>query len=344
MATIVLGLSFQREAAQLPRNEFITTGAGLNAHLQSMTAVFRLSFGSMISSMRIFQVPEKTVHTPTATIKPISCSSYEVSTKDVHGHRTSDFLLIVVLDVHPNDPSVEPAAVWSCFRSLQSKISLLKDCGLAPIVDAYSPGAGRTVGQNSYTTVDQPLPDSKVLSSVFAFYFLGWIICLRIERIQLATELTLGREAVRSSGFEVANQRLSILNLSRYFLTEDRTNDPILKQTCVALVDKLKLRKRFERALMLHREFEHHFENTSRLLQSQQLGSVSNLLLILTLFSVPISFFGAAIAINLQGDIFQWTGSVLTNPLVYIILIVGVIAVLLPFAVLKVLDRFKGLD
>jgi hypothetical protein len=343
MATVIFGLSFQTEAEVLPPHQrYSITESDADGVLPGMTAIFRLAFRSMLSEVRVFEPPRKVARTPAGSIKIRHCSSFRACTIDIHGRGTPDFLLVVVLELSPNARAGDAAKAWQSFRSIQSKVALLKRCGLNQVVHSYSTAAGKIVGQNSFVMPDGLESDPKPLSSIFAFYFLAWLTSLRIERSQLRTELTIGRKALASSGWRIANQRLRILNLSRYFLTKDRTNDATLKAVCDALSAKFKLQARYERAVSLHREFEHHFDNTSKIVQSQQLGSVSNLLLILTLLSVPISFFGAIIAINLQSDIFRAPIRVLSDYRIYLIFVIGLGASLVPFIALKIHDRLRG--
>jgi hypothetical protein len=296
----------------------------------------------MLTAARVFETPRKVARTPAGSFRVRHCASFRASAADIHGQSTTDFLLVVVLDLAPADQAGDAARAWQSFRDIESKISLLERCGLKRIVQSYATAAGRIVGQNSFVVPDSLGPEPKLLSSVFAFYVLAWLTSLRIERNQLQTKLTVGPETLASSGWAIADQRLRILNLSRYFLTQDRTNDAALKAVCDALATKFKLLSRYERALSLHREFEHHLDNTSKIVQSQQLGSVSNLLLILTLLSVPISFFGAIITINMQNEIFLSPIHILADYRIYLILVFGFAVSLVPFAALRIHDRFRG--
>lgn len=343
MATVVFGLSFQAEAGPFPphqHHQVAETEPGWV--LSAMTRIFRLAFRSMFSEVRVFQPPAAALQTPAATVGVRHCAAYRASTADIHGRSAPDFLLVVVLDVSPTDRTMSVADVWQPFRSVDSKISLLERCGLKDVVHSYSVEPGRIVGQNSFVVPDAVDPDPELLSSVFAFYFLAWLTCLRVERSQLRTELTVGAKALKTSGWRIANQRLRILNLSRYFLTQDRTNDAAIKAICVALSTKFKLQIRYERALSLHREFEHHLDNNAKIVQSQQLGSVSNLLLILTLLSVPISFFGAVVAVNFNSDAFTAPMQVLLDYRIYFFLALGLTASLIPFALLKIRDIIRS--
>jgi hypothetical protein len=343
MAVVVFGLSFQREAETLPPHRHDRMAEGdASGMLTGLTAIFRLAFRAMLSDVRIFEVPRKRVEAAGASIEVSHCCAFRVSTADIEGRSAPDFLLVTILEISPNSTDVDARTIWQSFRTVERKIALLDQCGLKKVVQSYSPAPGKTVGQNSFVVPVELEPDSKLLSSVFAFYFLAWLTSLRIERSQLRTELTVGRKAVAASALRIANQRLRILNLSRYFLTKDRTNDATIKALCEALSAKFKLQERYERALSLHREFEHHLDNVAKIIQSQQMGSVSNLLLILTLLSVPVSFFGAVIAINLQSDIFKSPSDVITNPTTYLILIVGFFASLIPFSALKLRDWIRA--
>lgn len=343
MAIVVFGLSFQKEVGDPPSHQYYDIAEGDAAGMLSgLTTIFRLAFRSMLSQIRIFKLPRKHVKAAGASIEVMHCCSFRASTADIHGRSAPDFLLITVLEILPDEAATNAETVWQSFRSMERKIQLLGKCGLKPVVEAYSSAPEKTVGQNSFVVPEQLEPNSKLLSSVFAFYFLAWLTSLRIERSQLRTELTVGRRALAASGWKIANQRLRILNLSRYFLTKDRTNDATIKALCEALSIKFKLQSRYDRALSLHREFEHHLDNTAKIIQSQQMGSVSNLLLILTLLSVPVSFFSAVIAINIKSDIFKSPAQVISDPRIYLILAIGFFASLLPFMALKIHDWVRS--
>jgi len=343
MATVVFGLSFQREAEQLPphRHDPLTDDTA-HSLLPGMTAIFRLAFCSMLSDMRTFDLPRKAdQETPPGAARLLQCASFRASTVDMKGRSAPDFLLIAVLELTLPE-GADAGQAWQAFRTVESKMALLEACGMKKVVQSYSSGERQTVGQNSFVVPGEYPCDASPLSSIFAFYFLGWLTSLRIERSQLRTELAAGPKTTANSGWRIANQRLQILNLSRYFLTNDRTNDASLKGICNALSTKLKLQLRYERALSLHREFEHHLDNTLKIIQSEKLGSVSNLLVILTLLSVPLSFFAAIVAVNMESTIFTSPARVLSDYRIYLLFLVGLAGSLLPFVALKLHDRFRG--
>jgi hypothetical protein len=343
MTLIVFGLSFQEEAAQLPSHAALTLGESeAAAALAPMTTIFRTAFRAMFSSKRVFRTTKKTVRFAGLSVKVRACHAYRAATADINGRSTPDYLLVTVLELSPGISDADGATAWRAFRSLEGKIDLLGKCGLGAVAAAYASAPGKTVGQNSFVLPDDLNPNPQTLADVFVFYFLAWLICLRIERSQLRADLTVARNALRMSGRKIANQRLRIINLSRYFLTQDRTNDVTLKRICAALTDKFKLRTRYDRALSLHRDFEHHLDNLSRIAQSEQMGSVSNLLLILTLASVPLSFFAAAIAIDTKSEVFTDASALVRDHRIYLLLLIGLAGSLLPFAFLKLRDMIRS--
>ena len=177
--------------------------------------------------------------------------------------------------------------------------------------------------------------------AVFAFYALGWLSAIRIERRQLFMELVPVSAMTLKSGRRIADQRVRIIDQQRHFLTEDRTNDLELRRFCSRLAKKYNLPQRFQRSLEIHQAFEHHLDNSAKLHNASQLGSVANLIFILTILSVPIAFFSAIVAIDVKNDIFVNGRELIKDFRIYSAFLVGVLFTLMPLITLRLLDKFR---
>jgi hypothetical protein len=82
---------------------------------------------------------------------------------------------------------------------------------------------------------------------------------------------------------------MRLLNLERYFLLGDRTNNIFLKEACVKLSRQFRLDKRYRKASARHEAFENHINNTSKALQSQRAASLTKMVFLLTVLSVPLA-------------------------------------------------------
>lgn len=337
MALILFGMSFQRYAqGRSVATIDYSRSDDLRSALPEMTEIFRLAFQASFSDAQRAPLTGKQLARGSARLDLIDCQILHSGAAKLDGTEGVDYLLVCALSV---DCEEDPADFWRGeFRTLESKLALLREFELTEVVDGLSVLPDRLVGQNSYVMRSGDIAYRPSLLSVFAFYLYGWILSLRAERNQLTASLSISFRRSGSRARDIALQRLRVINLSRYFLTDDRSNDPVTKELCDSLRLKFKLDARYERLASLHKDFEHHLDNTSKIAQSEQLGSVSNLIAILTVLSIPISFFSAIVAVNLQSPVFTSASGVLLDYRVYLLFAIGILVALAPFAVLRVVD------
>lgn len=307
-----------------------------------MTVIFRQAFCNIFSSARNFVGKSKPTVAGPFKVNLLQATLFRTNDRSAVGGDLPDYMLVVLVNMTANNEVHDGGEFWrSNFRTREAKIRLARSLGLGGIIDQLAAAEGRIVGQTSSPVSFDPSGLEAATVSVFAFYVNAWLRGLRIERQQLAAPLEAVSNLDLSSSIAIANQRLRILNQQRYFLTSDRTNNLVLRDFCRALVAKYKIEARHNRALDLHTAFEHHLDNSAKLHNSRQLGSVSNLILILTILSVPISFFGAVFAINLKSEALEHPLQLISDYRIYVAFLVGAAIVAIPFLLMKLFDQAR---
>lgn len=344
MGTVVFALSYQYADGTIPRfsTHVLADRTAEEILLGPMTRIFRQAFRSAFETARIFTGEAGRIETESATIRLLNACIFRTSETITVGSDERDYILVTLIDFTLKSPAEDFRTHWKThFASLESKCSLARSLGLDEALSVLATATDRIVGQTSTPLeIDVTGLELSVMSS-FAFYVAAWLNSLRIERRQMFAQLEPVSSLDLASGIEVANQRLRILNQQRFFLTSDRTNNLALRKLCEVFADKFKIAQRNTRALELHGAFEHHLDNSTKLDGAQRLGSVNNLILILTVLSVPISFFSAIFAINLKSEAFEKPWDLLGDYRIYVAFLIGAAVVGLPFIVLKIFDKAR---
>lgn len=342
MTMIVVSLSFQSVPETLPNftGDVLGRAESDAALLRPMTFIFRQAFRRIFAHVAMFEGEHHAAAVPGIDVSLVRAAVFHGSSQTTIGDDGCDVLLVGLLEVTSPEAGADVHALWRArYGTPEAKMLLLRTLGLEDAADLFVAVPGRIVGQTSTPLEIDHRGREPTLLAIFAFYAAGWLRALRIERRQLSTELQSVSESDLRAGVEISNQRLRILDQQRYFLTADRTNDTELRTFCTSLLGKFKLPERHHRALELHTAFEHHLDNATKLYSANRLGSVSNLILLLTILSVPISVFSAIFAINLKSEAFEHPLNMLVDARLYAALLVGAAIVAIPFVALKLLDR-----
>ena len=343
---VVFALSYQSLTGELPSNQKVQfeNRAGEPVYLRPMTSLFRQAFRAIIDSATSFAVSGAAIEVAGAKICLTRFYTFATSGKGIGDGDRADQVLIGIAEVTPDSDKQNYYEVWRThYRPVEAKLELLRKSGLGVLLDGCNVDDGRVIGHTS-TPVEFSVKDrEKTISAIFALYVVGWLSAMRITRRQLALKLAPLTTMSDGDSQAIADQRLRIINQQRYFLSNDHTNDLDLREFCQKLAEKYKLRERYDRALELHEAFEHHLDNSSKLYSAKQLGSVSNLILILTVLSVPISAFSAIFAINLKSEVMDKPWHILSDQRLYVTLFIGAMWVAVPFIVLKLADRIRKL-
>ena len=197
------------------------------------------------------------------------------------------------------------------------------------------------VGHSAFIA-DTPNIFTEDLSCVAAFFFYAWILTLRVERTQSEMNISPNLGVITQSSNEIIAQRVRLLNIERYFLSIDRTNIEFLKNVCVKLVNKYRLKERHERAAQLHLSFEHHMDNTEKALQSRRFANLTNMIAILTVISIPLAALQMLFGINLTSSIFREWRTIVGNHVVLASIGIAIATAVVPLLVLKMFDIAKS--
>lgn len=143
----------------------------------------------------------------------------------------------------------------------------------------------------------------RVLPFLFAFYYYAHLICWRLEREQNGLELS--HMMVPDDGMmrSIMNQRLRVINLKRYFLTNNRSSHSELQQFCRERVEAHRLEQKYDRYRDTLELFEIYVNNVSTMSQERGSRAVRKTVGLLTFTAIPLGIFGFFMELSVNKDI-----------------------------------------
>jgi len=153
----------------------------------------------------------------------------------------------------------------------------------------------------------------------------------------ITPQIRAGDKTVR----QIIEQRMRLLNLERYFLLGDRSNDPSLKEISVELRQLYRLDERYLKASARHEAFENHINNASKALQSQRAASLTKMVFLLTVLSVPLATMQVLFGINMDSAIYQKTKEMFLEKTTWAVVVVAVSIVAVPILAARLFDFIR---
>jgi len=148
---------------------------------------------------------------------------------------------------------------------------------------------------------------------LFCYYYYAHLICWRLEREQIALKLNVMEEPEEQLLKTISVHRLRVINLYRYFLTNNRSNNTAVKAFCAQRVEAHKIVPKYERYQKILTEFETYIDNMSTIAQTRGNKAVKKTLNLLAFFAIPLGIFGAIMQLSPHNDIIESPQDVLTN-------------------------------
>jgi len=165
---------------------------------------------------------------------------------------------------------------------------------------------------------------------VHMYFHLGWWTYLRLER-----SITSMQDLEETSGAAglaawISRQRVMLINLDRFFLIEDRSNQPVTKALCEKLVQKFRLKDRYARILRVHEQMERQLGNLQGALNERRTRTINRCLGFLTFIGLPVSILMGLLAVSLDASsVLKDWASVVGNPRVGLLFLASIAATLL---------------
>lgn len=181
------------------------------------------------------------------------------------------------------------------FAELQEQLSETRYAGLLEVMNSQKPSA--------YVAFDEYADDiAETVPLLMGFYYFGLILVHRIDRAQSELELTAVGSTSQSTFSRIAQVRVRLTNVARYFLTTNRSNHALAKQFALDLPQRMKLTDRYARQLTIHESLERHLDNVLQMRQSRSAQRTNTLVILLTALTVPVGLFSALVAFQLKAD------------------------------------------
>lgn len=134
---------------------------------------------------------------------------------------------------------------------------------------------------------------------LYGFYYYGWLLCQRLERDQIEIKLDLDQSTSGQPLKRIAEHRIRLVNIQRYFLTLNRSNLQAAKDVADVLArDSFSLQSRYARHTEINKSFEEHLANVSRISETERSQTFKQIAAILTFLGIPIALFSALMSAN----------------------------------------------
>jgi hypothetical protein len=133
---------------------------------------------------------------------------------------------------------------------------------------------------------------------ILLFYSYSLLFIWQINRFQAAIKINAETHEALHQLSEVLRVRASIINVERYFLTTNVTNDPALKQNARDLRSSFALREKFDGYLALNESIEKYIATASQLASERRSRRVTYFVFLFALVSVPLALVQALLSYN----------------------------------------------
>jgi hypothetical protein len=313
--------------------------------LPRMTNIFRMNFWSVFSKIYVYTPDKKNcrIYEQPAEISSVFVVYSEEEKfyrKNLDRSEYSDYIVTVVFSLKCSASELENAIsnkidVDSDLKRERYIRGLIKECYGSESMDVEA----TVPGCNAHISEDKDLTDDESIALISSFYHYGWVTLKRLEREQIELKVNPSEKKVlNSSSDDIIKQRVRLINIKRRFLSDDRTNNKELKALCLTLQQKYKMNDRFESRKAVLELFEHHLDNTSKIMQVRQTRAVSNVLNILTFSTIPLGLMGTILAIDLSASIFKEPDNVFQVDTLYTILIISFVTPVILIGLAKIVD------
>lgn len=326
-------ISYKQHDARIKSSSTLRKGSSM---LEDMTHIFRMNFWEAFSLVRVYEGLDQPIDylgLPGAIKTIMLIESDRGRLNETEG---DDYILCLsVAFAGAIDRPTESALTQTTGATLEARESILRQTPLANLLNELK---GDIRGHSAWFNDEMDERLQQQVLFIAAFYFYAWVLLLRIERNQVDLDITPNINLQRRAMSHIITQRIRLINIERFFLTEDRSNRSELKELCMMLSKKYRIQERFDRATRRHTAFEHHLDNTTKALQAQRAASLSNMIAVLTLMSVPLAAMQVFFGINVTNSLYADSFHVFFSPATYLIIGASILCVLIPLGILRLVD------
>lgn len=184
-------------------------------------------------------------------------------------------------------------------------------------------------GVPGYSFFSESYPEGieSMVPFFYGFYFYGWLICQRLEKAQVSIVLDLSQTNYNELLKIIAEHRIRLINLQRYFLSLNRSNLQSTKELANILRDHFSLQSRFSRHASINSSFEEHLDNISRISEAESSQIFKQIAAVLTFLGVPLAIFSALMSASTEVSIVTSPDKLWSN---YKFLIIAILSFLIP--------------
>jgi hypothetical protein len=120
----------------------------------------------------------------------------------------------------------------------------------------------------------------------------------KISRDQTSINLKIEDREFRDNMLSVLHIRSQIINVERYFLTKNISNDPKIKSMSRSIKDRFRIQKKLDGFLPLNEAMERHLTTAAQLRTDSKISTLNVTAFIIALLGLPIAAMSMLLAIS----------------------------------------------
>ena len=173
---------------------------------------------------------------------------------------------------------------------------------------------------------------AETAAALAGFFFLGNLLLWQSQREHSNLDLSEAGRSYRRNVSKLLETRRKLINIERWILTKNISNDPQIKQFAREIKGSLGLVRKYDGLLPLNESIEGHYVSASTLRQERYTKRISTLATVFALIGIPISFLSMLLALSTTSPVVENGPSLFAN--------IGVLRFLLIFGVPSLIVTF----
>ncbi len=175
-------------------------------------------------------------------------------------------------------------------------------------------------GLSNYEIDTTTHSDDVTCALLYGFFYWGKLLLWRIRRDQADINISVRQQNFKNAIFLTAIQRSRIINIKRFQLTSNISNNQQIKKTTASMKAHLNLVTEYENDENLNTLFEEYLASLEKLFSEENRRKIERAVQVFSFIAVPFTIFGALIGLKTDAPIIRSALEVFENQNVWMFL------------------------
>lgn len=331
--------------------------------IEQATYSFGLSFSKVFSSHRILEKGFVFQDSQGQSYQVVRTHILESNQEKIDGTEADDYFVVMTLEKQSEGAPEGPSAAESFDSSLSLGISAdfekkkffrfasyFEGTELAGIFKQYScdyPSIRILASEKRHSSGDLIYSLNEVAVRAFpfywAFYYYAYMLFLRVDRAQVDMDVRADSDYRDHWVQSLMQQRKRIININRYFLTPDRTQNLEIRKLLTHLSEKYQFEKRMNRIKDVQENLEIYFESIHQINQEKKGRTISASVMALTFLGLPFGLMGLVFDSSSESLLISNPSEIFTNTSLLTWISIALLSPALLAAIIIGFNRVKAL-